>query len=219
VFRHLCSFVLTGHSPPRRDRREAEGTRALRGRRRSGSASTGRTSPCLIIESMYEGCARDLCCGPASSPHSVRPLSPSAVSPRMLTTRLLRRTAFGGFQLSRVIFLSCSSSLTRSDSKVCSLTLPRARPPLQIPVVPCGAPARLVPSSRPLRSPLLHRPACQASQLRRYHLQAVLRFRTPKEGEWSEVTEQDVIDWTFTKVNTYKNFKCKPHNLFFELNL
>ncbi|KAJ5902852.1 hypothetical protein N7495_003380 [Penicillium taxi] len=59
------------------------------------------------------------------------------------------------------------------------------------------------------------------------------------QGEFVEVTEQDLITWNFQKLNSYvhmnsiflenkqsdqidyryKNFKCETHNKFFELNL
>ncbi|KAI1410703.1 hypothetical protein F5Y13DRAFT_70979 [Hypoxylon sp. FL1857] len=34
-----------------------------------------------------------------------------------------------------------------------------------------------------------------------------------------EVTEDDLIDANFQKLNSYKNFRCDAHNKFFEINL
>ncbi|KAH6715605.1 hypothetical protein BKA61DRAFT_428306, partial [Leptodontidium sp. MPI-SDFR-AT-0119] len=36
---------------------------------------------------------------------------------------------------------------------------------------------------------------------------------------FKEVTEKQLIDANFEKLNSYKNFKCTVHNKFFELNL
>ncbi|PVH81612.1 hypothetical protein DL98DRAFT_354525, partial [Cadophora sp. DSE1049] len=39
------------------------------------------------------------------------------------------------------------------------------------------------------------------------------------KGDFLEITEQDIIDANFEKLNSYKNFKCGIHNLFFEVNI
>jgi len=39
------------------------------------------------------------------------------------------------------------------------------------------------------------------------------------DAEFKEITERDLIEANFAKVNSYKNFKCTSHNKFFELNL
>ncbi|KAJ4245736.1 hypothetical protein NW762_013860 [Fusarium torreyae] len=39
------------------------------------------------------------------------------------------------------------------------------------------------------------------------------------EVDFVEVTEDDLIQANFQKVNTYKNFKCQTHNKFFEVNI
>ncbi|KAF9780381.1 hypothetical protein IL306_000317 [Fusarium sp. DS 682] len=39
------------------------------------------------------------------------------------------------------------------------------------------------------------------------------------EIEYVEVSEQDLIEANFKKVNTYKNYKCRGHNKFFEVNI
>ncbi|KAL2073709.1 hypothetical protein VTL71DRAFT_11035 [Oculimacula yallundae] len=38
-------------------------------------------------------------------------------------------------------------------------------------------------------------------------------------ADFNEISGQDIIDANFEKLNSYKNFKCANHNLFFELNL
>jgi hypothetical protein len=42
---------------------------------------------------------------------------------------------------------------------------------------------------------------------------------TPESKPYIELSEEALIAANFTKVNTYKNFKCTDHNRFFELNL
>ncbi|KAF8854904.1 hypothetical protein BDZ45DRAFT_758060 [Acephala macrosclerotiorum] len=48
-------------------------------------------------------------------------------------------------------------------------------------------------------------------------------FANTKENESSasfyEVSENDLIESNFQKLNSYKNFKCSQHNRFFELSL
>ncbi|CCT72833.1 uncharacterized protein FFB20_05633 [Fusarium fujikuroi] len=39
------------------------------------------------------------------------------------------------------------------------------------------------------------------------------------EGQYVEVSEQDLIQANFKKLNTYKNYKCGGHNKFFEVNI
>ncbi|KAK0099720.1 hypothetical protein ONS95_013387 [Cadophora gregata] len=39
------------------------------------------------------------------------------------------------------------------------------------------------------------------------------------EADFSEITEQDIIDANFEKLNKYKNFKCTIHDMFFEGNV
>ncbi|KAF5241357.1 hypothetical protein FANTH_9162 [Fusarium anthophilum] len=39
------------------------------------------------------------------------------------------------------------------------------------------------------------------------------------EGQYIEVSEQDLIQANFKKANTYKNYKCRGHNKFFEVNI
>ncbi|KAF5679192.1 major facilitator superfamily transporter [Fusarium heterosporum] len=41
----------------------------------------------------------------------------------------------------------------------------------------------------------------------------------PDETSFIEITEQDLIQANFQKVNTYKNYKCQDHNKFFEVNI
>ncbi|KAL1889704.1 hypothetical protein Sste5346_008688 [Sporothrix stenoceras] len=48
------------------------------------------------------------------------------------------------------------------------------------------------------------------------------RYFVPVEGndtEFVEITEQALINANFQKLNAYKNFKCGPHNKFFEVNV
>ncbi|KAM0288738.1 hypothetical protein ACHAO9_006801 [Fusarium lateritium] len=40
-----------------------------------------------------------------------------------------------------------------------------------------------------------------------------------KEGGFLEITETDLIQANFQKVNTYKNYRCQGHNKFFEVNI
>ncbi|KAG7409801.1 hypothetical protein Forpe1208_v011105 [Fusarium oxysporum f. sp. rapae] len=39
------------------------------------------------------------------------------------------------------------------------------------------------------------------------------------EGQYIEVSKQDLIQANFKKANTYKNYKCRSHNKFFEVNI
>ncbi|KAM0243090.1 hypothetical protein ACHAP5_006971 [Fusarium lateritium] len=39
------------------------------------------------------------------------------------------------------------------------------------------------------------------------------------EGGFLEITEADLIQANFQKVNTYKNYRCSGHNKFFEVNI
>ncbi|KAF5598220.1 major facilitator superfamily transporter [Fusarium pseudocircinatum] len=39
------------------------------------------------------------------------------------------------------------------------------------------------------------------------------------EGQYVEVSERDLIQANFKKANTYKNYKCRGHNKFFEVNI
>ncbi|KAF4456658.1 MFS multidrug transporter [Fusarium austroafricanum] len=39
------------------------------------------------------------------------------------------------------------------------------------------------------------------------------------EDEYVEVSEQDLIRANFQKLNTYKNYKCRGHDKFFEVNV
>ncbi|KAI1373537.1 hypothetical protein F4677DRAFT_218504 [Hypoxylon crocopeplum] len=48
------------------------------------------------------------------------------------------------------------------------------------------------------------------------------RYFASVEGQaeaFIEVTESDLIEANFQKLNSYKNFKCEAHNKFFETNL
>ncbi|WPH02449.1 Hypothetical protein R9X50_00531300 [Acrodontium crateriforme] len=48
------------------------------------------------------------------------------------------------------------------------------------------------------------------------------RYFIPVEGvkdAFGEITEDDVVNANFQKLNTYKNQKCETHNKFFELNV
>ncbi|KAJ8062608.1 hypothetical protein OCU04_009132 [Sclerotinia nivalis] len=48
------------------------------------------------------------------------------------------------------------------------------------------------------------------------------RYFIPNEnspGDFIEITEQHLIKANYQKLNSYKNFKCTPHNKFFEVNL
>ncbi|WZH45367.1 uncharacterized protein QYS62_006420 [Fusarium acuminatum] len=39
------------------------------------------------------------------------------------------------------------------------------------------------------------------------------------EAGFFEITEADLIQANFQKVNTYKNYRCRGHNKFFEVNI
>ncbi|EXM19077.1 hypothetical protein RAB80_015016 [Fusarium oxysporum f. sp. vasinfectum] len=39
------------------------------------------------------------------------------------------------------------------------------------------------------------------------------------EGQYMEVSEQVLIQANFKKANTYKNYKCRNHNKFFDVNI
>ncbi|CAJ0554518.1 Ff.00g130310.m01.CDS01 [Fusarium sp. VM40] len=39
------------------------------------------------------------------------------------------------------------------------------------------------------------------------------------EDNFVEITENDLIQANFQKVNTYKNYRCRGHNKFFEVNI
>ncbi|KAG8980730.1 hypothetical protein FRB94_005899 [Tulasnella sp. JGI-2019a] len=50
------------------------------------------------------------------------------------------------------------------------------------------------------------------------------RYFAPNQGQgdvggFQEVTEKALVDANFSKLNSFKNFKCTVHNRFFELNL
>ncbi|KAF1962986.1 hypothetical protein CC80DRAFT_530864 [Byssothecium circinans] len=48
------------------------------------------------------------------------------------------------------------------------------------------------------------------------------RYFIPVEGKdeaFVEVSEEDLVNANFQKLNSYKNFRCEAHNRFFELNL
>ncbi|KAL1864014.1 hypothetical protein Daus18300_007979 [Diaporthe australafricana] len=46
------------------------------------------------------------------------------------------------------------------------------------------------------------------------------RYFVPTEGDkFIEISESDLIQANFQKLNSYKNYKCDSHNKFFELNL
>ncbi|KAJ0123613.1 mfs multidrug transporter [Diaporthe amygdali] len=46
------------------------------------------------------------------------------------------------------------------------------------------------------------------------------RYFAPTEGDkFVEVSENDLVQANFQKLNSYKNYKCDDHNKFFELNL
>ncbi|KAK8118095.1 uncharacterized protein PG998_006376 [Apiospora kogelbergensis] len=40
-----------------------------------------------------------------------------------------------------------------------------------------------------------------------------------EQDEFVEVTEEDLIQANFKKLNSYKNYKCEVHDKFFELNV
>ncbi|KAK6602562.1 hypothetical protein ACHAPC_008888 [Botrytis cinerea] len=42
---------------------------------------------------------------------------------------------------------------------------------------------------------------------------------TNSPGDFIEISEQHLILANYQKLNSYKNFKCTPHNKFFEVNL
>ncbi|KAK1240297.1 hypothetical protein MKX08_007739 [Trichoderma sp. CBMAI-0020] len=48
-----------------------------------------------------------------------------------------------------------------------------------------------------------------------------IRYFTPAKGnsEFLEITESDLLEANFEKLNSFKNFKCDAHNRFFEVNL
>ncbi|KAL8387092.1 hypothetical protein RB595_010163 [Gaeumannomyces hyphopodioides] len=48
---------------------------------------------------------------------------------------------------------------------------------------------------------------------------ASLGHQEGKGQEFVEVSENDLIQANFQKLNSYKNFKCDSHNKFFEVNI
>ncbi|KAI5459669.1 hypothetical protein BGZ63DRAFT_465138 [Mariannaea sp. PMI_226] len=48
-----------------------------------------------------------------------------------------------------------------------------------------------------------------------------IRYFIPGSGEtaFAEVTEDDLLEANFKKLNSYKNFRCAKHNRFFEVNI
>ncbi|TPX14569.1 uncharacterized protein E0L32_005261 [Thyridium curvatum] len=45
------------------------------------------------------------------------------------------------------------------------------------------------------------------------------RYFIPHDDGFMEISENDLIQANFQKLNSYKNFKCEGHNKFFEVNI